>query len=80
MATTKNDTQGLYELVDYRLPLQKGSNGVYVNVNEHNMFIPPGETVQIPRYMVEVLENSLNQDVETQRRIRKLSKKMDSIE
>lgn len=72
MATMKKDMK---ELVDYRLPLQKGSNGVYVSVNEHNMFIPRGETVQIPRYMVEVLENSMDQDIATQRKIQKLTKK-----
>lgn len=47
--------------------------GLYVNVNDHNWFIPRGEVVAVPRYIAEVVERSVLQDERTQMLIDGLS-------
>lgn len=49
--------------------------GLYVNVNDHNWFIPRGEVVAVPRYIAEVVERSVLQDERTQLLIDGLSAK-----
>lgn len=47
------------ELVTIRLPLTRENQAdVYVQVNNRNWLIKRGETVRVPRCVVEVLENS----------------------
>ena len=59
-----------HQLVPVKLHLQKHrGNGVYVNVNNRNYFIPRGEVVEVPYYVAAVLENSAKQDEETARMI-----------
>lgn len=44
---------------------RKDGKGQYVNVNNHSMWIPRGEVVEVPYYIAEVLENSAEQDERT---------------
>ena len=47
------------EKVAIRLPLTRENQGdVFVRVNERTWLIKRGETVQVPRCVLEVLENS----------------------
>ena len=50
---------------------------LYVNVNNHNFLIKRGEPVEVPRYIAEVIENSIRQDEETELMIEELSKNAD---
>lgn len=44
---------------------RKDGKGQYVNVNNHSMWIPRGEVVEVPDYIAEVLQNSAEQDERT---------------
>lgn len=62
------------EKVKIRLPFDpRKGKGMYVNVNNNNFFIPRGEDVEVPRYIAKVIENSINQDEKTARKIMILS-------
>lgn len=54
-------------LVKVKLRFDKNnkSKGMYVNVNNHNFFIPTGKVVEVPYYIAAVIENSANQDENT---------------
>lgn len=60
-------------LVKVKLPLKKGDKGLFVNVNNHNYFIPRGQVVEVPAFIAEVIENSVNQDEATMLRIAQLT-------
>ena len=54
------------EKVALRLPRDRNEGrGLFVSVNDIRYFIPRGETVQVPRCIAEVVENSLRQDEAT---------------
>lgn len=54
---------------------RKSGKGVYVNVNNHNYFVPRGELVEVPRFVAETLEHSANQDENTARMIERLGER-----
>lgn len=56
---------------------KRNGKGLYVNVNNHNYFIPRGQTVEVPYYIAAVIENSANQDENTARLIESLSEGSD---
>jgi len=61
-------------MVNIKLHREKNKGkGIYVNVNNHNYFIPRGEVVSVPYYIAAVLENSALQDEQTARMIETLS-------
>lgn len=55
------------EMVKIRIRKDKrvGSD-LFVSVNDHNYLIKRGETVEVPRYIAEVIENSVLQDERTE--------------
>ena len=73
MATISKADAALKELVKIKLPAIKGNKGLYVNVNNHNYFIPRGQVVEVPAFIAEVIENSVNQDEATMLRIAQLT-------
>lgn len=74
MAETAKAKSPDFEKVKIRLPFDPSKGkGIYVNVNNYNYFIPRGEDVEVPRFIAKVIENSINQDEMTARRIEKLS-------
>lgn len=65
-----------FDPVRIKLPRDRNEGkGLYVNVNDHNWFIPRGEIVVVPRYVAEVIENSIKQDERTQALIDRLAEK-----
>lgn len=53
-------------MVKIKLPrTRKDGKGLYVNVNNHQFWIPRGEAVEVPWYIAEVIENSAAQDENT---------------
>ena len=52
---------------------RKDGKGLYVNVNNHSMWIPRGEKVEVPWFIAEVLETSAEQDERTAALIDQLS-------
>lgn len=63
-----------WRMVKIKLHRDKRSGkGLYVNVNNHNYFIPRGETVEVPAFVAAVIENSAAQDEETARLIDSLT-------
>ena len=59
-----------FDTVQIKLHRTKsGGNGQYVNVNDHNFFVPYNKVVNVPRYIAEVVENSVAQDEATYERI-----------
>lgn len=52
---------------------KRSGKGLYVNVNNHNYFIPRGEVVEVPAFIAAVLENSATQDENTARLIERLT-------
>lgn len=62
------------KMVKIKLPKTAGqSKGLYVNVNNYNMFIPRGETVEVPDFIEEVIRHSVEQDEETLKMIESLT-------
>lgn len=63
VAATQAEQVDYYELVEIKLfkDNDKYSNDVFVSVNGNNFLIKRGETVTVPRYIKEVLENSEQQ-------------------
>lgn len=62
-----------WEMVNIKLQRdRKSGKGVYVNVNNHNYFIPRGELVAVPRFIAETLEHSADQDENTAQMIERL--------
>lgn len=56
--------------VSVKIPLdRRKGRGVYVSVNNYRYFIPRGEVVEVPYFIAAVLENSIKQDEETERKI-----------
>ena len=53
----------------------KYSNDVFVSVNGENYLIQRGKTVEVPDYIAEVLEHSMEQDERTAELISELSSK-----
>ena len=53
----------------------KYSNDVFVGVNGENYLIQRGKTVEVPDYVAEVLEHSMEQDEKTAELISSLSSK-----
>lgn len=55
------------DLVDYKAPYVRGGDNsdIFVGVNGHNYLIKRGVSVQIPRCVKEVLDNSEKQDIAT---------------
>ena len=53
----------------------KYSNDVFVGVNGENYLIQRGKTVEVPDYIAEVLEHSMEQDEKTAELISSLSSK-----
>ena len=53
----------------------KYSNDVFVAVNGENYLIQRGKTVEVPDYVAEVLEHSMEQDEKTAELISSLSSK-----
>lgn len=53
----------------------KYSNDVFVAVNGENYLIQRGKTVEVPDYIAEVLEHSMEQDERTAELISELSSK-----
>ena len=72
--TNNNDP---YRKVKIKIPREKNTPGVYVNVNTHSFYIPRGEVVEVPAYIAEVLENSAKQDESTALLIENLTKDSD---
>lgn len=56
---------------------KRSGKGLYVNVNNHNYFIPRGEVVEVPAFVAAVIENSATQDEETARLIESLTESSD---
>lgn len=55
------------EMVKIRIRKDKRVGGdLFVSVNDHNYLIKRGETVEVPRYIAEVIENSVMQDERTE--------------
>ena len=82
MATTKKENEQVqeqydpWEKVKIKLPRSKNSGrGLYVNVNDYNMWIPRGQVVEIPRCVAEVIENSVAQDEATWDKIEQMTEK-----
>lgn len=73
MAAKTNDPA--MEKVKLRLHRAPGvkKKGELVNVNNHRWFIPYGETVEVPRYIAEVVENATRQNEETAMRVERLA-------
>lgn len=70
MANTANKTVTVpndpWEKVSLRLPRDRNEGrGLYVCVNDHSFFIPRGQEVLVPRFIYEVVDNSLRQDEAT---------------
>lgn len=66
-------------MVKVRIPRDKnGSKGLFVSVNNHRYFIPRGETVEVPDYIAEVIENSIAQDDATAAMIDSLTRSFDA--
>ena len=78
LTTEANRGNSANDLVRIKLRRDKrlGSD-LYVNVNNHNFLIKRGEPVEVPRYIAEVIENSIRQDEETELMIEELSKNAD---
>ena len=55
-----------YEMVKIRLPriVNKGK-GRHITVNNYDVFIPYGVEVEVPDFVVEVIENNARQDEAT---------------
>lgn len=67
-----------WRMVKIKLHRDKRSGkGLYVNVNNHNYFIPRGEAVEVPAFIAAVIENSAKQDEETARLIDSLTESAD---
>lgn len=67
MATTKKEEfQEKVKLVKIKLPrqLNKGK-GRHITVNNYDVFIPYGVEVEVPEFIVEVIQNNARQDEET---------------
>lgn len=55
-----------YEMVTINVPRVKGAGrGMYVSVNGNSWFVPWGKKQEVPRYVAEVIENSIEQDERT---------------
>lgn len=65
---TENDPRRMVP-VELWFDKHNKSRGLYVNVNNHNFFIPTGKQVEVPYYIAAVIENSVKQDRNTARLI-----------
>ena len=67
MAIKKDTKSTPHDRVKIRVHRNKNeqSKGVFVNVNNHSFFVPYGQTVEVPKYIAEVLERSMAQDEAT---------------
>lgn len=55
-----------FEKVKIKLAKTRTSKtGLFVNVNNYNYFIPRGEVVEVPLFIAEVIQNSVEQDEHT---------------
>ena len=67
-----------YSLVKIKLHKDKrNGKGLYVNVNNHNYFIPRGEVVEVPYFIAAVINSSAEQDENTARLIESLTESSD---
>lgn len=68
MATKKDIEEtkiDMNERIEYELPLDMAhTDDVFVSVNDYTAHIKRGEPVMLPRYVVEVLEQSRKQEME----------------
>ena len=74
MAVKKNDPR---EMVTVHLPYVKGRKGEFVSVNNHRYFIPRGKTVEVPRFIEEVITTSQLQDQHTAEMVEEMGRIME---
>ncbi len=69
-------------LVKVRLPLIKDDKrgDLFVSVNEYRYNIKRGVTVEIPWYIAEVIQNSVEQDERTMLRIEGMGKEAERVD
>ena len=65
MAATKTISPFDKMTIRVSRPFGSKAKGIYVNVNTHNFFVPFGKEHEVPRYIYEVLQNSMQQDERT---------------
>ena len=81
MATTKQAEEvtprpDRNELVKIRLPRQQNKGkGRHITVNNYDVFIPYGKEVEVPRFIVEVIENNARQEEAVYERIADLEER-----
>lgn len=71
---TKKDEKNMVKIKLFK-DNNKYSNDVFVAVNGENYLIQRGKTVEVPDYVAEVLEHSMEQDEKTAELISSLSSK-----
>lgn len=70
-AAVENDPNRMEKIKLHRD--KKTGKGLYVNVNNHNFYIPRGEIVSVPYYIAEAVRESAEQDENTARMIEQLT-------
>lgn len=69
-----------HDMVTINVPRIKGAGkGMYVSVNGNSWFVPWGKN-EVPRYIAEVVENSIEQDERTAEMIEELESRFLSKE
>ena len=62
-----------------RKPFNTKSNGQTVSVNNHRVFIPYGQEVEVPFYIAEVVRMSVEQDEATEAKINELVRAAEAV-